>query len=825
MKKLLSLFAFICFWANVNAQYIQLSDYNFITYLEQKYPSCMAYYGRLDTACISNLNIDSISLNSKNIQDLNGIQYFKKLKFLSCHTNNIIALPSLPPSLETLICYENNIVRIPFLPQKLKQLYCWSNNLNSLPKLPDSLNSLYCAFNNLTQLPTLPITLSNFTCNNNQLINLPLLPKKLKYFDCSNNLLTGLTILPDSLFTLYCSQNLLDTLPSLPNSLRNLQCGGNKIKVLQTLPTNLMELDCNENLINKLPFLRQGLQSLNCSKNFLSYLPNLPATLQSLNVSNNPNLYCIPSLPENLTDLALDFPFRITCIPNFLNNAYYMDSNSIGINITPNDVCNPTNNINYCQPFPTIQSFAYTDNNSNNKFNTIEYPKHNLKLRVSNSNHTFTNTQGTAYINADSLGTYTITAQAPPFYKAVPASYTHTFNSYDTLVFLDTSQFIFDSVDNSLASFIGNTVMLTFGNFVPGQTNGFYVYTTVKPTVSLGNDFQATASISSGNDNSSDTANAIIRGSYDPNDKQATPQLSVAQVADNKHWIDYTIRFENTGTDTAFTVVVADTLDDSKLQTNTLQLTGLSHNCKVSQNDKIVYFEFLNINLPDSNTNKTVCNGFVNFRVKPLTTLVNGNIVPNKASIYFDYNEPIITNTAKTIIGNVVPLSLSALGAIPKPENNTILVYWNTANEINTSYFIIEQSTDARTFKSCAEVAAIGKGNNSYYYNIAKNNVQYIRLKMVDKNGTYSYSNIIHITTNDKQDAISIASPTKGILKINVIAASLHNAKASLVNGEGKVVKTFTLKQGYQNIDIATLPSGLYYVQVNDVVRKFVVDR
>ncbi|MCX6208298.1 MAG: hypothetical protein NTZ59_02050, partial [Bacteroidetes bacterium] len=153
-----------------------------------------------------------------------------------------------------------------------------------------------------------------------------------------------------------------------------------------------------------------------------------------------------------------------------------------------------------------------------------------------------------------------------------------------------------------------------------------------------------------------------------------------------------------------FTVVVADTLDDSKVQTNTLQLTAMSHNVKATQNDNIVFFEFRNINLPDSNIDKVKCNGFVSFRVKPLTTLVNGNIVPNKASIYFDYNEPIITNTAKTIIGNVLPLSLTALGAIPKPENNTILVYWNTANEINTSYFIIEQSTDARTFTACAEV-------------------------------------------------------------------------------------------------------------------------
>jgi uncharacterized repeat protein (TIGR01451 family) len=489
-----------------------------------------------------------------------------------------------------------------------------------------------------------------------------------------------------------------------------------------------------------------------------------------------------------------DFGSKIFCIPNlpFSASAFFTPQGYIGIP----SLCNPTNNINHCQSFPIIQSFAYTDNNINNIFDTSEYPKHNLKLTLSSNNYSYTNTQGIAYINPDSLGTYTITATPPNFYNVIPTSYTHNFTSYDTLVIdtfalqptvlkdsisikltptnwaaragrsypylvnyenvgttvlttpiihfnYDSSLLIYDSSSVSGVTNNGNNLSLNIGNIVPGQTGSFVAYFTVKTTAVLGSTVTSVASITTNTVNAIDSVTIFVRGSYDPNDKQATPNLTTQQVADGDY-INYTIRFQNTGTDTAFNVVIADTLD-SKLMATQMQMVGSSHNCKTTVKDNIIFFEFLNIYLPDSNTNKTGSNGFVSFKIKPINTVTNGTIIPNNAAIYFDYNSPVITNTAKTIIQNSLPLTLLSFNAIAKEDNN-VMVYWNTANEVNTSHFVIEQSVDGRTFKPAVEIAAKGSGSNSYFYSITKNNTVYLRLKMVDKNGAFTYSNIIKLS-------------------------------------------------------------------------------
>ncbi len=149
----------------------------------------------------------------------------------------------------------------------------------------------------------------------------------------------------------------------------------------------------------------------------------------------------------------------------------------------------------------------------------------------------------------------------------------------------------------------------------------------------------------------------IIQGAYDPNDKQGPAFITPAQVAEG-HFLYYTIRFQNTGTDTAFTVVVMDTLD-MKLQTATLEWLSSSHSCHVEQEGQIVSFTFDNILLPDSNTNLIASCGYVSFRIKPQPTLEEGEVIPNKAEIYFDYNAPVVTNTVQTTValpGRITPV-------------------------------------------------------------------------------------------------------------------------------------------------------------------------
>ncbi|MBL7783612.1 MAG: T9SS type A sorting domain-containing protein [Saprospiraceae bacterium] len=138
----------------------------------------------------------------------------------------------------------------------------------------------------------------------------------------------------------------------------------------------------------------------------------------------------------------------------------------------------------------------------------------------------------------------------------------------------------------------------------------------------------------------------VLKGAYDPNDKSATPE---GVKAEHYIWprtpIDYKIRFQNTGTDTAFTVAIRDTLSPW-LDVATFRPGASSHPYQwdISGNG-ILTFVFNNIMLPDSNVNEAASHGFVAFNIAPADTTPLGTVLENSVGIYFDFNEPVITNT------------------------------------------------------------------------------------------------------------------------------------------------------------------------------------
>jgi uncharacterized repeat protein (TIGR01451 family) len=137
-----------------------------------------------------------------------------------------------------------------------------------------------------------------------------------------------------------------------------------------------------------------------------------------------------------------------------------------------------------------------------------------------------------------------------------------------------------------------------------------------------------------------------VSGSHDPNDKQGYPNgvTNMNYIQPNQQ-LQYAIRFQNTGTDTAFTVVIRDTLDiDLNIFTVTPGVS--SHNYEFRMyGPRVLEWTFNNINLPDSAANQVGSNGFVTFHVEQVPDLVPGTEINNDADIYFDFNAPITTNT------------------------------------------------------------------------------------------------------------------------------------------------------------------------------------
>jgi uncharacterized repeat protein (TIGR01451 family) len=184
----------------------------------------------------------------------------------------------------------------------------------------------------------------------------------------------------------------------------------------------------------------------------------------------------------------------------------------------------------------------------------------------------------------------------------------------------------------------------------------------------------------------------VIACAIDPNDKLVEPNipdyLNYTLFGDT---IKYTVRFQNTGTDTAFTVRIEDFLDPD-LDWSSLRLLGSSHPYEASldlESGKLSFL-FENILLPDSSTNEAASHGLVHFSLKHEVDLPEKTLIRNTAGIFFDYNAPIITNTVENILVSELPLAIEyasplcpgdSTATISLPLENSIFLSYQWSNE------------------------------------------------------------------------------------------------------------------------------------------------
>ncbi|MCI4646838.1 T9SS type A sorting domain-containing protein [Phaeodactylibacter sp.] len=144
---------------------------------------------------------------------------------------------------------------------------------------------------------------------------------------------------------------------------------------------------------------------------------------------------------------------------------------------------------------------------------------------------------------------------------------------------------------------------------------------------------------------------SVLTCAIDPNDKLVRParaEPSNSNYTQFDETLHYTVRFQNTGTDTAFTVRIADQLSED-LDWSTLNVLSASHHpfrTNLSENGRLEFI-FENILLPDSTTNEPESHGYVSFQINANEGLEDFTAIENTAHIYFDFNEAIVTNTVQ----------------------------------------------------------------------------------------------------------------------------------------------------------------------------------
>ncbi len=140
-------------------------------------------------------------------------------------------------------------------------------------------------------------------------------------------------------------------------------------------------------------------------------------------------------------------------------------------------------------------------------------------------------------------------------------------------------------------------------------------------------------------------------GSWDPNDKAVAPKgyTDKKYVSANTD-LDYKIRFQNTGTDTAFRVIVKDVIEDD-LDLSTLVLGAASHDYELTIEGRTLVFTFDDIMLVDSTRNEPASHGFIKFKIAQNADMPDGTFLTNDADIFFDFNEAVETNVTELEIG------------------------------------------------------------------------------------------------------------------------------------------------------------------------------
>ncbi|AWI24585.1 DUF7619 domain-containing protein [Flavobacterium pallidum] len=265
-----------------------------------------------------------------------------------------------------------------------------------------------------------------------------------------------------------------------------------------------------------------------------------------------------------------------------------------------------------------------------------------------------------------------------------PASGTITFTKDEAVTVTAVSQ--------SGVTMTPNGFTYNFSGLLPYETRIINVTMAVPsiPEVSLGQLLNNTASITSTLadvhqlDNSASITQTIF-GSFDPNDKT---ELHGGEVdindLDNGGYLYYTIRFQNTGTYQATNVRLEDVLDDM-LDESSLRVVSASHNYDLLRTGNHLTWEFTNIDLPAAANNEEESHGYVAFKVKPKPGYVIGDVISNEASIYFDSNPAIVTNTVQTQVS--APLSTeeySDLNVVlyPNPTNTLVNINLHHTTEI-----------------------------------------------------------------------------------------------------------------------------------------------
>lgn len=168
----------------------------------------------------------------------------------------------------------------------------------------------------------------------------------------------------------------------------------------------------------------------------------------------------------------------------------------------------------------------------------------------------------------------------------------------------------------------------------------------------------------------------------------------------------------------------------------------------------------------------------------------------------------------------VVPVKLVSFNGFKK--GNDALLNWKTASELNTREFQVEWSGDGSSFKNIGIVKASGNSEAERNYSFSDRNVSagnnFYRLRIVDENGSFTYSPVVKLNFNGASAFNVYPTITRNSLHVELNAAKQEPITALIFDHTGRQlsVQKLQLAAGYNNIELSVnnLPAGEYLLKL-----------
>jgi len=663
----------------------------------------------ISLAVISAPVLGTLIANDNNLTSLtlSGVPALETIH-VSNNQLNSLDLSSVP-NLNTLQAAYNQLTGITF-PGNALNLYSVDVSHNQLasfstPTSAFQLGVVDCSYNQLASLHVPKgQTYLEVKCHHNQLASLSITVPELWRLDCSYNQLTSLSLSAGvDMDLLRCDHNSFVNFPQWTNSsINHLVCSFNLLTTLDvSWIQNLITLDCSNNSLtsidlgshpygqincsyNQLPYLDvlgiPEIEMLDCSNNQLTYLM---ANIQIVGISlaGNPNLAYVCAHPDQvsffqtmLEELSYSAEVNSYCV--YAPGAFHLIE---GVQRFDNamDGCTETDT-----PFPNLN---FTISNGSTSGTLISDENGHFSISVPTGTHTltpafnhpyFTISPASASFTFPDAGSvvnpsfcvaplgvhHDLRVSIVPLGAAVPgfdASYRIKVTNQGNQIENGSLLLTYDGATLEFVSSVPDAVS-SEGN-IQWPITGLLPLTSIEvtavlnlnspledPPLDLGDSLLLSVNANiTGEETPEDNTALLVQevvNAVDPNDKTCLEGNTIGPDMAGKY-LHYLIRFENNGNYPAVHVRVEDMIDTTKFDLSSLEPLDGSHSFTTRITGNKVEFIFNNIMLPFDDANN---DGWVLFRIKTKPTLVLGDSVSNTAGIYFNFNPPVITNTATT---------------------------------------------------------------------------------------------------------------------------------------------------------------------------------